>query len=230
MNTNNSNSPQVTAELKALQQQLLSMAGIVESVFADAVVGLVEGDFNVASEVRLEDYKAHQTWLRAESLCVDLLSSGELSLEDVRFTAAALKIGQNLRRMADEAVQISSHIKACSAGDKSSAPSYAMLSRMVEITQSVFGSSIEALVNRDAALAQGLHLVFPELASLNRTVILEVIGEGKGEKPPAEVGVALVLVARALESISAHVLDVANAVHHLYRYEANGEPAEEVDQ
>ena len=68
MNTNNSNSPQVTAELKALQQQLLSMAGIVESVFADAVVGLVDGDLTVASEVRLDDYKAHQTWLRAESL------------------------------------------------------------------------------------------------------------------------------------------------------------------
>ena len=50
-----------------------------------------------------------------------------------------------------------------------------------------------------------------------------------GEKPPAEVGVALVLVARALESISAHVLAVANAVYHLYRYQPDDEP-EEADQ
>ena len=229
MRQQDSNSPPVAAELKALQEQLLSMAGIVESVFADAVVGLVEGDFNVAGDVRLEDYKAHQTWLRAESLCVDLLSTGELNLEEVRFIAAALKIGQNLRRMADEAVQISSHIEACSVGEKSSAPRLELLSRMVEITQGIFSSSIEALVNRDAALAQGLHLVFRELTSLNRRVILDVVGEGEADKPPAQTGVALVLVARALESIGAHGLDMANAVYHLYGGEGNGQPEEEVE-
>ncbi len=210
MNAQPTNSLQVRAELKALQGQVLSLAGIVESVLAEAIVALVEGDFGAAREVRLEDYKAHKVWLQTDSLCVEILASGQLRLEEVRFVAGAIKMAMHLKRMADEAVRISRHMSACPHRGLPPGPCTEVLPRMAEITQGIFTSSVESLANPDAPGAEDLQPVARELSSLKEELVRQVNEELTGGRLPAEVGTALVLVGRCLEEIAQLALEVAS--------------------
>ena len=214
--------PEIEEELPALQKQLLSLAGIVESVFADAVVALIEGDISAANEARLEDYKAHQAWLQADTLAVDLLSTGRLTLDQVRFVCAGVKIASDLKLMADEGIRVARQMRSFPNGNVPPGPCTEVLPRMADIAQSMFSDSIESLVNEDATEAHSLHLVFRELSSLNRE-LQERVNEdlaSDGKLPPP-VGTCLVLVGRSLEAIGERALDIAGHVTHLYPAEEN---------
>ena len=204
-------------ELKVLSQHLVSLAEIVESVFADAVLGLMEGDFSAAREVRAEDYKAHQAWLQAESLCVELLVSGELSLKDVQFVTTAIKIAMWLRLAADESASISQHIRECSPAHLGPDGPMRTLAEMSTLTQSMLSDGIEAFVNWDAGHTQGLHHVFRELTSLGKQLT-----EQSAEKIPSadkDAGATLlsaVVVAHSLEAIGEYVLEISAHIARLY--------------
>ncbi|MBS3762992.1 MAG: hypothetical protein KGZ25_06785 [Planctomycetes bacterium] len=219
--------PDAEEELRTLKSQILSLAGIVESVFTEATVALVDNDIAAAREAKVEDYKAHQEWLRVDTLACDLLSTGKLELDDVQFVCAAIKMALNLRMMADQAVAISKRMQACPAGEIPPGPCTEILPRMVELSQSIYSDSIEAFVNRDGAEAQSQHLVFRELSSLNDDLVERVKEEMVEEQNlPAEVGTALILVGRSLEFIGEHTLDIANYVSHLYPTEDHSEELE----
>jgi len=217
MNTRNQHADEVDDKLNALGEQIVSLAGLVELVFADAIVALVEGDVGATQEVRLEDYKAHKVWLETDSLCIDLVATGQLRLQEVKFVTGAIKIAMGLKLMADEAARISRHMSACPDGGLPSGPWAQILPRMADIAQSMLSTTVEALVSRDGSETQGLHLVARELSTLNER-LLELANEKMGAPGalPAEVGTALVLVARSLEQIGQRALDVANQVAHVY--------------
>jgi len=211
-------------ELDALRERILTLADTVESVFAEAILALVEGDFRVAREVQLEDYKAHKLWLETDALCIGLLAGGKLDTEQVRFVACALKVAMDLKRIADEAVFVSRCLDACPEGELPPGPWSEVLPRMADLAQSLFTNSVESMVNRDPALAATLQPTFKELTALNARAVREANEELASEAPTTpRVQTTLVLVAHAFEHIGQHALDVAHHVRHL----SSGPPAQD---
>lgn len=209
--------PGIEVELPALERHLLSLANIVENAFADAIVALMESDSMAASEAQREDYKAHQAWLQADSMAMDLLSSGELNLKQVQFVSAGMKIALDLKVMADEGIRISHLMSACPTDRTPPGSCTELLPEMAEMAQSMFGDSVDAFVNRDGAEAESQDLVFRELSSLHEDLVNRVNAELKSdENMPAEVATSLVLVGRSLEIIGERALDIARHVSHLY--------------
>ncbi len=214
---------EAATELKVLRRQLVSLAEIVESAFAESIVALVDSDLEVAGEVSQEDYKVHRACLQADAVGLDLLSSGDLYPDDVRFVCGAMKIATILKMVADESVRISQQIRACPAEKFSPGPAADIIPSMAEMAQSMLSDCIEAFVSRDSSRARGLHLVYRELNSVGRQLQQQVGGGIASAQQSPEVGVALVLVGRALEAVGLHALELSNQLLRLY-------PAEEARQ
>ncbi|MDP6107617.1 MAG: PhoU domain-containing protein [Candidatus Brocadiia bacterium] len=110
----------VNEGLAAVHGQLVNLADIVESAFAESILALVESDEVAAQEARLDDYKAHSVWLRVDGLCTGILSTGTLSLKEFHFVCGAIKIAMDLKLMADEALSIDRHMALWSPGAQGS--------------------------------------------------------------------------------------------------------------
>ncbi len=207
----------IDSELAALKEQILSLAGIVESVFAESIIALIDTDSEAAHEAQLEDYRAHQVWLRADSLAVDLLSTGELRLQDVHMVCAMSHIALNLKRMADKGMKIANLINACPLNSLPSGICSDTLPRMTNITQTMFSNSIEAFINHDPAEANGLHPLYNEV---HRTAVQ--LHEGVNEELqsqknfPLEAGTALIVIGSCIEDIAEFALDNGTCIARLY--------------
>ena len=227
MSDDNPHPPGIDVELPALERHLLSLANIVENAFADAIVALMEGDTSAAEEAQREDYKAHQAWLQADSMALDLLSSGELNLKQVQFVSAGMKIALDLKVMADEGIRISNLMSACPSGGTPPGSCTELLPEMAEMAQSMFGDSVDAFVNRDGTEAESQNLVFRKLSSLHQDLVSRVNAELKsGEEIDPEMATSLVLVSRSLEIIGQRALDIASHVARLYPPEQEAETQE----
>ncbi|MFP4176732.1 MAG: phosphate signaling complex PhoU family protein [Planctomycetota bacterium] len=217
MNEDSPKPPEIDEELSALEEQILSLANIVENTFADAVVALMESDSGAASQAQREDYKAHQIWLQADSMALDLLSSGQLQLKQVKKVAADTKIAHDLKVMADEGIRIAHLMRACPTEGDMPACCTELLPEMIEMAQSIFGDSVDAFVNRDATEAKSQDFVFRQLSSQHEELINQVNTELDSPEAPLnpEVATSLVLVSRSLEIIGERSLDMANHVAKL---------------
>jgi len=204
-----------------LERLLVAMGNMVESLFADSVVTLIEGSPALMPEMRQEDCKAHEQWLAIDKLCVELLADTSLEPEQVRFVWAAEKIATALKRTADESLRIGQTLRS-SPGSPPAAGSLSTTPRMATLAQSMLSDALEALVNRDPVEAVALHLVFRELASLKSAAGRELTeGMANGHvRVPA--GVACLAVAEGLERVGQEVLEVSNQVHRLYRRNQTG--------
>ena len=206
----------VKGEMAVLQRQLVDLADIVESAFAEAIVALIDADGSAACEARKDEYRAHAVWLRVDSLCTDLLASGALEAPDVQFVATVIKIAMDLKLMADEAVRIDEHMAQWAANSLASTESTRTVSRIAEITQSMFSDDIEALVARDAGETRGLHGIARELNELRKQHLGQVTQELRDAHLPPAAAAASLLIARSLQDIGERALDMANHIARLY--------------
>ncbi len=191
------------------------MGNTVESLFADAVVALMDRDRQAVPELREEDYRAHERWLEIDKLCVDSLCEGDLDEDGVRFVSSAIKIAAALKRIADESLRVGEGIRAFGPEVLPASKSLAAIPPMVERTQSMLSDVMEALVNHDCKEAAALHLACRELASLDDRAV-EQLGEGMLTGAiPLKLGTGFVRMAQRLQHIGHEVLDVANQVCHL---------------
>jgi len=202
-----------------LERLLVGMCNMAESLFADAVVTFLDGRGDLVKELRAEDYRAHERWLEIDQLGLDLLSTAEPDPQQTGFIGAAMKIAGGLKRTADESLHIGESLRACQVDNLAGAES---LPRMIELTQSMLGDAVEALLNQDPTQASALYLVFRELTTLSEQGRRQ-LGEAieKGALAP-HVGVALIGVTVGLGRIGDEVLGIANQVAHIYRTEAAG--------
>ncbi len=219
MNTSEKNNsrPNIGAELNALREQVLSLASIVESLFAESIIALVDGDSDAAHEAQLEDYRAHNVWLKADSLSVSLLSTGKLELKEVHLICAMAHIALNLKRMADKGIKIARMINECPVDSLPAGTCRDKLSKMTDISQTMFSNSIEAFINKDPSEANGLHPLYKEVNELAAELHRCVNEELKTTKSlPLEAGTALVVIGENIANIAEFALDNGNCVARLY--------------
>ncbi|MFW6188915.1 MAG: phosphate signaling complex PhoU family protein [Planctomycetota bacterium] len=205
--------------IERVGQCLLRMCNSVESLFADALVAYLDGSPEMADELRTDDYRVHEQWVEIDRLCRGLLSRPAADRGRVRSLLCAVQIAGALKRAADESQQLGQRLRECGLAGT---PPTDSLPRMIELTQTMLGDVVEALVNRDPAEASGVHLVFRELADLHRRAegaIARGIAEGGIDAP---AGAALMGVPQRLLRIGDEAVGIAGRVARFYREAESG--------
>ena len=95
------------SELKELKEKILNMSAMVEEAMNNSLKAFMERKETIAQQVIDNDKVIDMLELEIDDLCIRILALYQPQAGDLRFIAAAMKINNDLERMADIAVNIS---------------------------------------------------------------------------------------------------------------------------
>ena len=200
-------------DLNNLQCDLLAMAAAVEEAIHKATRALQERDAALAQQVIDGDHQIDMDENQVEEECLKILALHQPVAIDLRRIAAALKINNELERMADLAEDIAE--RALQLSGYPALPIPQKLQRMTDLTTTMVRQSLDAFVNLDSRQARRVCRLDDEVDRFNNDIIQELIVMMQGSQAMVEPGLSLFSATRHLERIADHATNVAEDVVYL---------------
>jgi phosphate transport system protein len=203
-------------ELKNLTKELADLVG---AAIEKSVIALTDANVELAREVIKKDQDMDDLSLRIENLCMELLALQQPMARDLRRIIGILKIGIDLERIGDLAVDVA-RVTAQSQ-NKILITKLEYIPRMAEISKKMLMESMEALLNNDADMARQVTKWDYEIDGLYvkaRDKLLNIIIE----RPEViKEGTSLLMVNRHLERTGDHICNICETI--VYMVEAKRE-------
>jgi phosphate transport system protein len=206
---------QFDEELKTLKEKLLEMAGRAEESIAIAVKGLKDRKEELAQEVLKKEETINLLEIEIDELCMRLLALRQPMASDLRFITSAMKIGSELERIGDQAVNIAERTLELLK--------YPLLKPLIDIprmaflAQNMVRDSINAFINHDDKLARNICGRDDEVDNLNDQVFRELLTYMIQDPSTITRAVDLILVGRHLERIADHATNISEDVIYLVK-------------
>jgi len=206
-------------ELEELKMDAEKLVDQVDLAVAKSVEALREYNVEKAREVIRDDQIVNDLNLRIEKRCMQLLALQQPMAKDLRLIVTTLKIGIDLERIGDLAVDIARIV--VHSKDKVQVKSLKNIPRMAEIAGQMLVQANEAFKENDANLARETTKWDYEVDALYQKVrdtLLKIIG---GNPDLIEDATPLLLVNKHLERIADHVCNICESI--IYMVEAKRE-------
>ncbi len=206
-------------ELEELKMDAEKLVDQVDLAVAKSVEALREYNVEKAREVIRDDQIVNDLNLRIEKRCMQLLALQQPMAKDLRLIVTTLKIGIDLERIGDLAVDIARIV--VHSKDKVQVKSLKNIPRMAEIAGEMLAQANEAFKKNDANLARETTKWDYEVDALYQKVrdtLLKIIG---GNPDLIEDATPLLLVNKHLERIADHVCNICESI--IYMVEAKRE-------
>ena len=200
-------------DLDNLQRDLITLAASVEEAIQKAANALKERKSDLAQEVIEGDNEIDQEENHIEEECLKMLALHQPVAVDLRRITAALKINNELERMADLAEDIAE--RAVHLSRLPEIPIPEKLQRMTDLTTSMVRESLDAFVNLDVRQARRVCRLDDEVDSHNHDIIEELIRTMRASPEMVEPGLSLFSAVRHLERIADHATNIAEDVVYL---------------
>ncbi|MDD4093563.1 MAG: phosphate signaling complex protein PhoU [Methanothrix sp.] len=203
-------------ELKNLTKELADRVGAAIEI---SVAALGEADVDRAREVIKHDQDMDDLSLKIENLCMELLALQQPMAKDLRRIIGILKIGIDLERIGDLAVDIAR--VTTQSQNKIKITKLEFIPKMAETIKKMLDQSMLALMDSDADLARQVTKWDYEIDGLYvkaRTKLLKIIIENPDV---INEGSALLMVNRHLERTGDHICNICESI--VYMVEAKRE-------
>lgn len=196
-------------QLAILNRELIDMGALCEEAIALAAKALTDKDKTMAAKVAAMDAEIDQKERNIESMCLKLLLQQQPVARDLRQISAALKMITDMERIGDQAEDISEIVITL---DGRYAENSALLKGMAESTIQMVTESVDAYVKRDTALAQQVIEMDDIVDDYFDQVKAELISIIAGEPADGEYALDLLMIAKYLERIGDHAVNIAEWV------------------
>jgi len=204
---------QFEQELDEIKRTILTMAGLVEKGLVDISKALSTGDSELAQGVIAMDDEIDQFEVKIDRLATEFIAKHQPTATDLRFVIVAIKLGPELERIADNAVNIAERIL-----DMSPAPRIKPMSdllRMLALAGAMVNDAIAAYVARDAAAAREIIRRDDEVDALNWSIFRAMIQRMVDDPDVIARAIDIVLVARFIERIADQATNISEEVVYL---------------
>jgi phosphate transport system protein len=201
--------------IQEVLQKLVLMGRLSETMLALAVKALVERNEAYCAEVRQKEVEVNRLQLEVDDRAVKLTALQQPMGTDVRFLFMASRIASELERIADQVINIcqnTSHVLQ--------APPLKPLIDipiMAEVAQKMVRDSLEALLNRDCALAEKVVDDDEKVDALRDQIFRELLTYMMGDPGTIPRALALILISRNLERVGDHATNIAEEVIYLVK-------------
>ena len=196
-------------QLAILNRELIDMGALFEEAIAQAAKALTDKNKTMAAKVAAMDAEIDQKERNIESMCLKLLLQQQPVARDLRQISAALKMITDMERIGDQAEDISEIVITL---DGRYAENSALLKGMAESTIQMVTESVDAYVKRDTALAQQVIEMDDIVDDYFDQVKAELISIIAGEPADGEYALDLLMIAKYLERIGDHAVNIAEWV------------------
>ena len=153
-------------DLDQLAKQLLTMGAMVEEATNKAIHALGRRNKALAQEVTAGDDSVNDQENQIEESALKILALHQPVATDLRFIITALKVNNDLERIGDHAVSIAE--RAVTLADLDPVPLPDEFQKLVDVVQKMVHDSLNALVERDAALARSVCMADDEVDRIHR--------------------------------------------------------------
>lgn len=196
-------------QLAILNRELIEMGALCEEAIALAAKALTDKDKTMAAKVAAMDAEIDQKERNIESMCLKLLLQQQPVARDLRQISAALKMITDMERIGDQAEDISEIVITL---DGRYAENSALLKGMAESAIQMVTESVDAYVKRDTALAHKVIEMDDIVDDYFDQVKAELISKIAGEPADGEYALDLLMIAKYLERIGDHAVNIAKWV------------------
>ena len=197
-------------ELDKLKECLVRMAGLAEEQVGMAVEALLSKDPERAREVIDRDPDVDDLELSVDNQAIQLLALQQPMARDLRFITMAMKIGNDLERVGDHAVNIAEVLEFLVEAPR--LPQLPELEEMTGIATDMLNDALDAFVRSDAQLAREIGKRDDRVDELHENVFRILLTHMMEEPRKIGAGIDLILVSRNLERIADLATNVAEDV------------------
>lgn len=200
-------------DIRALQQDLLNMASVVEQMLHKSIEALTTRSAVLADDaIRMDDIVDEYN-INIENRCLRLLALQAPMARDLRTIAAALKIITDIERMGDYVVDIAKTVKGLV--DRPLFKPLVDIPRMADLVKKMLRETLQAFVDRDLGLIEHMIHDDDQVDDLNRTLREELIAQMENDPSVIRQAVPLLLITRYLERLADHVTNVGERVYYM---------------
>ena len=194
-------------ELRDLGTKIQTMGAAARELVDLAVSGVVENKNENFEKVIRGDDEVDYYYLDIERRVLAVFALQTPVATDLRFLTALLHVSLHLERVADMAVNIAK-IASLAAHLPRSQPVVTTINEMGGIALKMINASMDAFARRDLALAMQLPGMDDPVDRLNRGILKEILANGD-DRRMLEWGMQMHVVARQIERIGDHAVDIA---------------------
>lgn len=184
-----------------LKRLVVGYAGLVESMIEKAVKGLLDRERDYLTEVIEKDEPtANSLEMTVDETGTALIAQYQPKAKDLRTLLMMMKMGNDLERMGDHAVNIAQ--SALYLIDRPQVKPYVDVPRMADLTISMLKDGIVAFINEDADLASRVCERDNEVDDLRDQLFRELVTYMISDSKTIERSLQLTRVAGNLERIA----------------------------
>lgn len=202
---------QFDEQLEQLNQQMIHMGGLCETAISLAVQALQKGSRHLIKDVREVDGEIDRMERDIEAFCMGLLLHQQPIARDLRQVSSALKMISDMERIGDQASDIA-EIAKCISG--SEAEGDHLIREMAREAVKMVSGSVGSYVRRDLELARDVIGYDDVVDSWFDRIRQELIGEIAGGSAAGEYCMDLLMIAKYLERIGDHAVNIAEWVEY----------------
>lgn len=197
-------------ELKNLRDKLERMVSLCRDGFGAASQAFLQGDSAAAESAFRNERPINQLEIEIDHMVADCFALFQPVAVDLRFLLAILKINNDLERIGDHVVNIAQSAVSCAA--HAPLPTTLELSRMFDLTRSMFGDACRSFFAKDLETARGVLETDDMVDGLNRSNTREAIQLVKSGKLDVEIALEMLRISRNLERIGDLSTNIAEEV------------------
>jgi phosphate transport system protein len=197
-------------QLQDLLKMVVSMGNLTEEMIRLAVRSLVVRDESVQAEVFAQEEEVNALQVKVDEMAVRLTILQQPVARDARFLFMASRIGGELERIADQAINISQNAKHVIE-----APPMRPLIElpiMADVAQKMVRDSLTAMISRDVSMASVVLEEEKKVDAFRNRIFATLLTWMKEDPAAIERSLSLILIARNLERIGDHATNIAEEI------------------
>jgi len=206
-----------TLALDQLRGTVLMMAGLTQRVIESSMKGLMERDDDWCNNSIADDEEIDLLEMQVDKEGIDVMSRFQPVASDLREVIASIKIGANIERVADQAVNIAR--RARKINEYPQVPELHLLDGLAKISVTMFDDAVRAFADRNAQLAVELKSRDKDVDRLNKDLTDSLVIRMQDDSSNLPIYLNLIFVSRCFERIGDHAANMAEDVVFAVRAE-----------
>ena len=199
------------SQLEKLNLELITMGALCEDAISASVKGFLDDDDALCRKAVETEDEINRKERDIESICMKLLLEQQPVARDLRVISSALKMISDMERIGDQAydiAEIANFIK------NSNVKSKIHIKDMAAAATKMVTDSVDSFVKKDVELARAVMAYDDKVDNLFNCVKDELVQLITEDKANGEFCIDLLMIAKYLERIGDHAVNIAEWVEY----------------
>jgi phosphate transport system protein len=199
-------------QLDMLKESVSSFGKMVELIFRDSMVAVIDLDVKLAEKVLASEAEINRLEEGIEISVCDLLALQQPMASDLRLVVSSLKIAADLKRIVGLSINIAKILGKIEGGH---IKPLLDTKKMADITAHMLENSVKAFLNQDVELARATAARDDEVDKIFYAVWVELVEMMAEDNSIISKATYLLLLIRYIERVADHCCNICESAVYL---------------